>query len=146
VAGTSSGDVNIPKCSFNPAAVKITNSQPVLSTLTVTTIAAGTTAAADASVSHVWSAVRGGAMLACLLCFGLPGRRRALTMLSVTLCGLALGGMVACGGTATIGSAPATSGDAATGTTPDKYVLTVRAVDAATGTLTAQNTFVITVN
>jgi len=147
VTGTSSGDVNIPKCSFNPAAVTITNSQSVQSTLTVTTTAAGTTAAADASASRVWSAVRGGAMLACLLCFGLPGRRRALTMLSIVLCGLALGGMVACGGTPTSGSAPpATSGDAATGTTPDKYIVTVRAVDAATGTLTAQDSLTITVN
>jgi hypothetical protein len=147
VTGTSSGDVNVPKCSFNPAEVTITNSQSVQSTLTVTTTAVGTTAAADASASHVWSAVRGGAMLACLLCFGLPGRRRALTMLSIVVCGLAMGGVVACGGAATSGGAPpASSGDAATGTTPDKYIVTVRAVDAATGRLTAQDTFTITVN
>jgi hypothetical protein len=68
-------------------------------------------------------------------------------MLSIVVCGLAMGGMVACGGAATSGSAPpAPSGDAATGTTPDKYIVTVRAVDAATGTLTAQDTFTITVN
>jgi hypothetical protein len=68
-------------------------------------------------------------------------------MLSIVLCGLALGGVVACGGTPASGSAPpATSGDAATGTTPDKYIVTVRAVDAATSTLTAQDSFTITVN
>ena len=148
VTGTSGGDVKHSEVQLQSRrSHDPTNSQSVQSTLTVTTTAAGTTAAADASASHVWSAVRGGAMLACLLCFGLPGRRRALTMLSIVVCGLALGGMVACGGGATNGSAPpATSGDAATGTTPDKYIVTVRAVDAASGTLTAQDSFTVTVN
>jgi hypothetical protein len=146
VAGTNSSDVNIPKCSFNPVTVTITNTQSVQSTLTVTTTAVGTTAAADASRNESWSVVRGGAMLACLLCFGIRGRRHALTMLSILLCAFALGGMVACGGTASSGSAPATNGDAATGTTPDKYTITFRAVDAATGTLTAQDFFTISVN
>jgi hypothetical protein len=146
VTGTNSSDVNIPRCSFNPATVTVTNTQSAQSTLTVTTTAAGTTGAADTSRNHTWSAVRGGAMLACLLCFGIRGRRRALTMLSILLCAFALGGMVACGGTAGSGSAPATSSNAATGTTPDKYTVTFRAVDAATGTLTAQDSFTISVN
>jgi hypothetical protein len=67
-------------------------------------------------------------------------------MLSIVLCAFALGGMAACGGTGGSGSAPATSGDAATGTTPDQYTVTFRAVDAATGTLTAQDFFTISVN
>jgi hypothetical protein len=67
-------------------------------------------------------------------------------MLSILVCGFALGGMVACGGTGSIASAPATSGNAATGTTPDAYTVTFRAVDAATGTLTAQDSFTISVN
>jgi hypothetical protein len=54
--------------------------------------------------------------------------------------------MAACGGNGSSGSAPATGGDAATGTTPDQYTVTFRAVDAATGTLTAQDFFTITVN
>jgi hypothetical protein len=145
VTGTQSSDVNIPKCSFNPGTVTITNSQSVQSTLTVTTTAAGTTAAADASGNQSWSAIRGGAMLACLLLFGCPGRRRALTVLSIVLCGFALGGMMACGGSAN-GSAPAANANAASGTTPDTYTVTFRAVDAATGTLTAQDYFTISVN
>jgi hypothetical protein len=145
VTGTSSGDVNLPKCSFNPEIVTIANGQSVQSALTVTTTAAGTTAAADASGNHIWSGVRGGAMLACLLFFGWPGRRRALTVLSILLCAFSLGGMMACGGSAN-GSAPAVNSNAATGTTPDTYTVTFRAVDAATGTLTAQNSFTISVN
>jgi len=146
VTGTHSNDVNIPTCRFSPATVTITNTLSVQSTLTVTTTAGGTTAASDASAGHLWPAARGGAMLACLLCFGIRGRRRALTMLSILVCGFALGGMVACGGTGSSASAPATSGNAATGTTPDAYTVTFRAVDAATGTLTAQDSFTISVN
>jgi hypothetical protein len=110
----------------------------------VTTIAAGTTAA-YAPRHDVWSVVRGGAMLACLACFGFPGRRRALTMLSILLCAFALGGMAACGGTGGSANTPSSSSTAAVGTTPDTYTVTFRAVDAATGTLTAQDSFTISV-
>jgi hypothetical protein len=149
VTGTKPGDVNIPTCSFNPVTVTITNTQAVQSTLTVTTTTAGTTDAADASRSGVWSAVRGGTMLACVLLFGIPGRRRSLALLRVVLCavalGGALGGMMGCGGS-TSGSASAATSNAATGTTPDKYTVTFRAVDAKTGTLTAQDSFTMSVN
>jgi hypothetical protein len=145
VTGAHSNDVKIPTCRFSPNIVTIANTQSVQSTLTVTTIAAGTAAAMDASAGRLWPATRGGAMLACLLCFGIRGRRRVLTMLSILVCGFALGGMVACGGTGST-SAPATSGNAPTGTTPDAYTVTFRAVDAATGTLTAQDSFTISVN
>jgi hypothetical protein len=143
VVGTSSNDVNIPKCSFSPATVTITNAQAAQSTLTVTTTAANTTAAAGLYPS-IGSAVRGGAMLACLLLFGLPGRRRSLGLFRVILCGVALSGMLACGGSANGGSTSA-GANAASGTTPDTYTITFRAVDA-TGTLTAQDSFTISVN
>jgi hypothetical protein len=146
VTGASSGDVNIPKCSFKPGAVTITDTQSVQATLTVTTTAAGTTAAAAAQ-GGVWSIVRGGTMVACVLFFGFAGRRRSLAILCVLLCAFSLGGMMACGGTAGNGDAPpAATGDVATGTTPDTYTVTFHAADAATGTVTAQNSFTLTVN
>jgi hypothetical protein len=67
-------------------------------------------------------------------------------LLSIVLCAFALGGVAACGGTGSSGSGPVTSGDTAAGTTPDQYTVTFRAVDAATGTLTAQDSFTISVN
>jgi len=151
VAGTSSDDVNIPKCSFNPATVTITNAQAVQSMLTVTTTAAGTTASADARDNGAWSAIRGGAMLACVLILGVPGRRRSLALLRVVLCavalGGALGGVMGCGGgSGSNGSTSAATSNAATGTTPDTYTVTFRAVDAKTGTLTAKDSFTISVN
>jgi hypothetical protein len=150
VTGKNPSDVNIPSCSFNPATVTITNIQAVQSTLTVTTTAAGTIASADARDSGAWSAVRGGAVLACVLVFGIPGRRRSLALLRVVLCavalGGALGGMMGCGGSGSIGSTSTTTSNAAAGTTPDTYTVTFRAADVKTGTLTAQDYFTITVN
>ena len=143
VTGANPSDVNIPKCSFNPGTVTITNTQSVQSTLTLTTTAAGTTDSAHES--GIWSAVRGGTMLACVLIFGIPsGRRRSLAVLRILLCIAALGGMMGCGGGSNR-TAPAASSNAAPGTTPDTYTVTFRAVDAKTGTLTAQDYFTISV-
>jgi trimeric autotransporter adhesin len=147
VTGSNSGDVNIPTCNFKPGTVTITSPQSEQSTLTVTSTPAGTTTAA--SEVHIWSMARGGAMLACVLIFGLPGRRRSVAVFRVLLClialGTVLGGTTGCGGSSGTGGNPANGGSASTGTTPDRYTVTFRAVDAATGTITAQDSFTITV-
>lgn len=148
VAGSKSGDVDIPACSFNTETVTITNTQSVQSTLTVTSTPAGTTtAAAD---GHILRMARGGAMLACVLIFGLPGRRRSMAVLRAVLCvialGTLLGGTTGCGAGSGASQEPSTATNSvSTGTTPDQYTVTFRAVDAATGTLTAQDHFTVTV-
>ncbi len=143
VSGSKSGDVNIPTCGFTPATVTITNSQSAQATLTITSSSGGTATASTRTAL-------GGAVLACALLFGLPGRRRAFAVLRVLLCcaalGATLGGVTGCG-SASANQNPAASGkNASAGTTPDRYAVTFRAVDAATGTLTAQNSFTIVVN
>jgi ABC-type Fe3+-siderophore transport system permease subunit len=116
--------------------------------LTVTSTPAGT-AAATAEI-HVWSIARGGAMLACVLIFGLPGRRRSSAILRVLLCAVALGavlgGATGCGGSTGSEKPSSTGTTLSAGTTPDQYAVTFRAVDVATGTVTAQNSFTISVN
>jgi hypothetical protein len=57
-----------------------------------------------------------------------------------------MGGMTGCGGSGSMGSTSTTTSNAATGTTPDKYTVTFRAVDAKTGTLTAQDYLTMSVN
>jgi subtilase family serine protease len=148
VTGSNSGDQNIPICSFNPGSVTIANADAAQATLTVTSTSAGTTA--SASETRVWSMARGGAMLACMLIFGLPGRRRSFAVLRVLVCvvalGVVLGGTTGCGGSATASNPSNTGSTLSAGTTPDRYTVTFRAVDAATGTVTAQNSFTISVN
>jgi hypothetical protein len=149
VTGTKNNDVNIPQCSFNPAAVTIANTSSVQSTLTVTTTAAGTSAAVTGQ-NRIWTATRSGLALACIVFLGFPGRRHALAMFRVALCVLVLGGIVACGGGGGSATAPPSSGSSgggsAPGTSPDTYTITFHAADAATGTVTAQDYFTLQVN
>ncbi len=143
VTGTKSDDVNVPKCSFSPTAVTITDANMVAATLTVTTTAPGKSAAL-VSESRAWSATRGALMVACLVLLGFPGRRRSFALLRVVLCGVVLGGILACGGGSNQKSTPP-GGNVTPGTSFDRYTITFRATDAATGTLTAQNSFTLTV-
>ena len=144
VTGTRSSDVSIPKCSFNPAAVTITTGNAGNSTLTVTTTAPGKSAAV-VSRNRALLAVRGGLMFACVILVGFPGRRRSLALLRATICATVLGGILACGG-GNNATPPPGGGDASPGTTSDLYTITFHAADAATGTLTAQDYFTLSVN
>jgi hypothetical protein len=82
----------------------------------------------------------GGAVLSCLLFFGIPGRcrtRRAMLGMSVLLAVLG-GGMLACGG----GGGQACGTAVAAGTTAGIYTITIT---GASGTTTATGTVTLTV-
>jgi trimeric autotransporter adhesin len=108
-------------------------------TLTVTTTApSGCSATARTRGEAQWSAA-GGAMLAGLLLWGLPARRRrwrAMLGLALLLAAMAGSGM-ACGSSGG-GGCDAESG----GTTPGNYVITVT---GTSGTQTATGTVNVTV-
>lgn len=144
--GTNSNDINLPQCSFDPATVTVVaNANAPVSTLIVTSLAPGKSAEIILR-SDIGKRFSGFAMLACTLLLGLPAHRRsrALLRVMVSIALLAgLGGLVACGGGGG-GSAPSaggSTGNVIPGTTPDTYTITFRAVDAATGTLTAEDHF-----
>jgi hypothetical protein len=143
VKGKNAADQNIPTCSFNSAQVNITDPNVAVDTvLTLKTTAPRTTAAVPARHARRLTPIDGLALAALLLC-GLPIRRirRYLPMLVVLLL---VGGFSACGG----GGGGAGGGGGGTtipGTTADIYAITFRAADVATGTVTAQNSFNMTV-
>jgi hypothetical protein len=143
VTGTKSSDVNIPQCTFNPATVAISGTDGAESTLTVTTTAPGKSAA-SVSQSRSWLATRGGLVLAYVILLGFPGRRRSFALFRIVVCAAVLGGILACGGGSS-GSTPPAGGNVSPGTTSDLYTITFRAADAATGTLTAQDYFTLSV-
>jgi pro-kumamolisin-like protein/Big-like domain-containing protein len=145
VTGTRSSDVSAPQCSFNPATVTITGAIGVNSTITVTTTAFGKSAAV-VSGSRALLAVRGCLIFACFILAGLPGRRRSLALLRAVMCAVLLGGIAACGGGNGTKTPPGGGGAVSPGTTPDLYTITFHAADAATGTLTAQDYFTLSVN
>jgi len=129
-----------PGCSV--AAVNITSSTAGTATASFTT-----TAASSSELSYPikrdnklrWYTTTGGAVLACILFFGIPARRRgwrsmlSLLVFLVTMAGLGCGG----GGN---------SNNVQTGTTTGTYTFTVTATDSVTSTITATSTITLTVN
>ena len=145
VAGKKTNDQNIPTCGFNPAQVNITDPKAAVETLLTVNTTAQTSNAVK--VSHVrWvrspNAIALGALVLCML----PIRRFRRRFLLIAAMLLFVGGFSSCGG-GSIGGSGGGSGGGNTiqGTTPDTYVISFRAVDAATGTVTAQDYFNIAV-
>ena len=149
VTGSNSGDQNIPTCSFNPATVTIANTDAAQATLTVTSTPAWTTAVGfrDARLVH---GSRRAPCWPAFLSLDCQDGAAPSPMLRVLLCvvalGAVLGGTTGCGGSAAASKPSSTGTTLSTGTTPDSYTVTFRAVDTATGTVTAQNSFTISVN
>jgi hypothetical protein len=83
----------------------------------------------------------GGAVLACLLLFGLPARRRPwLSMLGLAVLFAALaGGVTACGG----GGSGSGGGTSVVGTTPGAYTFIVTGSSGSTTVLSSQITLTI---
>jgi hypothetical protein len=150
VTGRNSSDQYLPTCSFNPAQVNITNSNGALTTLTIKTTAP-TTSMFRYPKGIAWHAVDGTA-LATLLLLGIPARRmrRHFLLGVITLC-LVITWITACGGGGSGASNSSTgsgssSGSGTSGTTADLYTVTFKAVDAATGTVTAEDYSTFSVN
>ena len=141
ITSSPSGAVQLPTLSFttNP----VVNSGTT--TLTITTTAPVAASSTITSLVHPkgpspWYAA-GGATLACLLLFGIPGRRRSWrTMLGmlVLLVALAGSGVLGCGGTThNIAQTQGTPG-----TTAGTYTITVI---GTSGTITESGTVTLTV-
>ncbi|HTW48519.1 MAG TPA: SBBP repeat-containing protein [Acidobacteriaceae bacterium] len=140
ITSSPQGATSLPTMSFGTTTpVTISGTSAGTATLTVTTTApSGCTTTARARGEAPWSAA-GGAMLAGLLLWGLPARRRrwrAMLGLALLLAAMAGSGM-ACGSSGG-GGCDAESG----GTTPGNYVITVT---GTSGTQTATGTVNVTV-
>ena len=142
VAGPA-GAVHLPTVTFTTSPVTVSSATAVTTTMTIATTASSTTpcvAANEAPTGIPWYA-KGGAVLACVLLFGIaPKRRKWRTMLGALMLLVALaGGMVACGGSKSSSCTPTTT----PGTTAGSYTITVT---GTSGTSTATGTVALTVN
>ena len=155
IAGKTSGDQNIPTCSFSPAQVDVTNSdQAVTSTITINTTAATTTAflypARDNTGRRRWLAAGGAALASVLLLGFAPRRFKRRYLMGLLGLVLAVSWMSACGGGGSSGAGGGGGGGGGgttiPGTTADTYTVTFHAADATSGTVTAQDYFNFIVN
>jgi len=93
-----------------------------------------------------WEGAGGGAVLALVLFFGIPARRRSWrAMLGMVMLMAALGTMAACGGGSSNGGGGG-GGTSDPGTVAGTYTFTVVATGSPSVTPTVQTTFTVTVN
>jgi hypothetical protein len=129
VSPTASNDQ--PTCSLSPASVSLNGKTAQTSTLTIATTAASA-GLVDPTLGNrkAWPGAASGAVLALLVFFGIPARRRSWrAMLSILVAMIALGALASCGG--------GVAGNP--GTTPGTYTVTVTGASGATiasGTVT----------
>ncbi len=137
--GPANSASDSPSCTVSSAAFGSTGS----GTATVTTKAATTSALQKPNIGG-W-AEGGGAVLALLVFFGIPARRRGWqAMLGMLVLLFTLGSLVACGGGSSSGGGGGGTKDP--GTASGAYTFTVKATGADPASSTATQTFTVTVN
>jgi hypothetical protein len=129
-------------CSLQPASVTISGTTSQTATLTVNTTAA---TALNRQLRLFWPSA-GGAVLACILIFGIPARRRnwRTTLGALALLVALAGGAFACGGgsSSSGGSGGSGGGPPNSGTTAGNYTVTIT---GASGSSTATGMIALTV-
>jgi Pro-kumamolisin, activation domain/Bacterial Ig-like domain (group 3)/Subtilase family len=134
---------DLPTCSvLSP--VTISGTTVATATLTVNTTAPST-AALQLPLKRFLSR-GGGAVLAIVLLFGIPTRRRTWRVLFSILATFLIAGTMGCGGGSAGGSGGSGGGNSKLGTTPGSYSVVVTGKDAATGTIASSTTVTLTVN
>jgi hypothetical protein len=143
VTANSTSAQDLPTASFGSTSpVSVDGLNAGTATLTITTTAPTSATLITPRHSGAPWYEAGGATLACLLLFGVSGRRRSWrTMLGMLALLMALaGGAVSCGGSGSVSGGGGTGGSS--GTTPGTYTITVT---GTSGTITQTGTVSLTV-
>jgi len=135
-----SGAQGLPACSLNPASVTLAAGGSGTTQLTVTTTASSTSSLARPSELNLWQFGCGGAVLAAMLLFGIPAKRRRWLSMLALLAAAAVASVVGCG--AGQSSPPPITHP---GTTAGSYTFTVTGTDSTNSTITTSTTVKITV-
>lgn len=139
LTSSPTGALYLPTFSFGSTSpVTITGNGNGTATLTITTTAAASAALTRPNSPSVPWYAPGGAVLACILLFCVPSRRRSLyRVLGMLMLLVALAGGVSACGSSSAGSS--SGGSSNQGTTPGNYTVTVTGTSnavTATGTVT----------
>jgi subtilase family serine protease len=143
LTNSPSGAVDVPSCSLSPTTVSLSStSTSGTVSATVATTAATTSQLARPKRHGAGREWMGGAVLALLIFFGIPARRRAWrSMAGAVVLLVALASLVGCGD---FWEAPA--GNTAGGTTAGTYTFTVTGTGDPAVSTAVTTTFVVTVN
>ena len=136
------GAVSLPTCSLNPSSIAIASAGSGTTSLTINTTAASGVAALRPARPNLWG--EGSALLAVVLIFGMPSRRRRSWLL-LALVGLAVAGAtIGCGGSAN-GGGGNTTPQSTPATTAGNYTFTVTGTDSENATITSSASVTLTV-
>jgi hypothetical protein len=143
ISSSPTAATDLPTCGVGP--VTISGTTAVTATLTVNTTAA-TSGALDPLLKKFFVA-GGGGVLALVLFFGIPARRRGWRAVFSVLAVMAFAGAIGCGGGGGGGSGGGGGGGTSNpGTTAGAYTVTVTGTDAVTGKITSSVAVTVTVN
>jgi hypothetical protein len=123
---------------LSPASVTLAAGGSGTTQLTVTTTASSVSVLARPSRQNLWGL--GGAVLAALMMFGIPSRRRRWLSMLALIAVVAVAGMLGCGG-----GKPSTPPVTNPGTTAGAYTFSVTGTDSANSTITTSTNVTITV-
>jgi subtilase family serine protease len=140
---TSFSNPNDPPTCSVPSSVNISGTTAATATLTV-----NTTAATSANLNRPLDRFvlgGGGSLLAALILFGIPTRRRAWSSIVVIVAFVLIAAAIGCGGGGS-GSGTGGGGSSNVGTTAGSYTITVTGTDMATGKVTANTVVTLLVN
>jgi sugar lactone lactonase YvrE len=143
LTSSPNGAQSLPTCAFNPASVTIAAGGSGTTALTMNTTAASSSALARPLRQNLWGLGGGGAVLAVVLFFGVPSRRRRWLSMSVLLGLIVAAGAIGCGGSGSGGTSPINPTTPAT--TAGSYTFTVTGTDSANASITVSANVTLTV-
>ena len=144
LTNSPAGAQSVPTCSLNPASITFSSSGSGTTALTVSTTAASTASLVQPSRREFWRFGGSGSVLALVLLFGLPKRRRRWVSMLVLVCLIAAAGAIGCGGGGG-GSTQTTTGKTIAATTAGSYTFTVTGTDTVNAKITTSASVGITV-
>ena len=137
LTSSPSGAQSLPACSLNPASIVLTSGGTGTAALTITTTAASTASLVVPAQFQLWKFGGAGSLLAFVLMFGIPARRRRWTLMLTLFLVMAIAGAIGCGGGGSgQGSQPPPKTPA---TTAGSYTFTVKATDSAANVTATTN-------
>ncbi len=142
LTSSPTGAQSLPTCNLNPTSVTLTAGGSATTVLTVATKAASNTASLDPFATDIWKLGGGGTVVAFVLLFGIPSRRRRWIAM-IVLCGTVFtAGVVACGGG---GSSQSSSPPTVPATTAGNYTFTITGTDSSNAKITTSVNVIIAV-
>jgi subtilase family serine protease len=134
LTSSPSGAQSLPTCNLSPTSLTLTSEGTGTSTLTIDTTVVSTESLMLPAQLQLWRLGGTGSLLAALVMFGIPARRRRWVSMLVLLFFVALAGGIGCGG-----GGSSSSHQTISATTAGTYTFAVKATDASTNVTASAN-------